>query len=54
MPLCLQHRGLELRHGVDAEFVSERLLPDDNYIASPGEHDKQHGKSDWSPWCIDR
>ena len=53
-PLCLQYRGLELRHDVDAEYLCTRLLADDNHIASPREHDKRHGKSDWSPWCIDR
>ena len=53
--LCLQCRGVQLRHDVDAEFLSPRLLPDDNHVPSPREHGRRHGvNQDWPPWCMDR
>ena len=46
----LQYRRSPLRYTVHAETLYQRLLPDDNHIASPIENDTRHCKPLRFPW----
>ena len=51
-PLCLEYKGLGMRHDIDAQSLSQRLPPDYNHTASPKKRDERHGLFDWFRWCF--